>query len=190
MNKGKILIISAPSGAGKTTIVKSLLREFPQLAFSVSACSRPIRKNETDGKDYYFLTPEKFREKIRNDEFLEWEEVYPGSFYGTLKSELSKIWSMGQHAVFDVDVKGGMNIKKQFPRESLAVFIKPPDMETLRQRLINRGTENPESLEKRLKKAEYEMSFESGFDVSVVNDNLDRAKDEACSIVKNFLMTG
>ena len=187
METGKMIIVSAPSGAGKTTIVKAVLEEFPQLKFSISACSRPKRKHEIEGKDYYFITAEKFKAKIDNNEFLEWEEVYPGSYYGTLKSELKRIWSKGKHVIFDVDVKGGVNIKKQYPQHALAIFIKPPDFETLRDRLKKRGTEDNNSLENRLKKAAYEMTFEPQFDVTVVNDNIDEAINETKTLIANFL---
>lgn len=182
-----MIIVSAPSGAGKTTIVRGILERFPQLEFSVSACSRAKRINEIDGKDYYFLSPHEFRAKIDNDELLEWEEVYPGSYYGTLKSELTRIWSMGKHIIFDVDVKGGLNIKKQYPQLSLAIFIKPPDMETLKERLINRGTETADTLKKRMEKAEYEMSFAEEYDVVIINDIIDRAINEASRRVENFI---
>lgn len=189
MKTGKMIIVSAPSGAGKTTIVRALLEKFPKLEFSVSACSRAKRKGEVNGKDYYFLSPEEFKMKIENDEFVEWEEVYNGSYYGTLKSELERIWSKGNHVIFDVDVVGGLNIKKQYPEHSLAVFVMPPDMETLKKRLENRGTENPESLKKRLEKAEYEMSFANKFDHVLINDDIDRAKNEAYNIIEKFLLS-
>lgn len=187
MKPGKMIIVSAPSGAGKTTIVRALLEKFPKLEFSVSACSRAKRENEVDGRDYYFLSPEEFKTKIDKDEFVEWEEVYQGSYYGTLKSELERIWSKGNHVIFDVDVMGGLNIKKQYPGQSLAVFVMPPDMETLKQRLQNRGTENPESLKKRLEKAAYEMSFASQFDYNLINDDIGKAKNEAYRVIEKFL---
>lgn len=190
MNTGKMIIVSAPSGAGKTTIVRALLKKFPQLEFSVSACSRAKRENEIDGKDYYFLSPEKFKAKINNNEFVEWEEVYKGSYYGTLKSELERIWSKGNHVIFDVDVKGGLNIKKQYPGRSLAVFVKPPDMETLQKRLENRGTETPDSLKKRLEKAVYEISYSMLFDYILVNDEINKAKNEAYDVIEKFLASG
>ncbi len=182
-----MIIVSAPSGAGKTTIVNSVLKNFSQLEFSISACSRQKRKHETDGKDYYFLTPAEFRSKIDNNEFLEWEEVYPGSYYGTLKSEVNRIWSKGKHIIFDVDVVGGMNIKKQYPARSLALFVKPPDMKTLEKRLRNRNTENPKSLKKRLEKAAFEMTFENEFDISLVNDNIDKAVNDVSKHIQKFL---
>lgn len=185
--KGKLLVFSAPSGAGKTSIVKEVLKQTPQLAFSISACSRPGRPGEINGKDYYFLSPEAFREKIREGAFLEWEEVYPGSYYGTLHSEVQRIWDEGKHVVFDVDVAGGLTIKKRFPERTLAIFIKPPSMEELRKRLVNRNTETPESLEKRLGKARQELSFAKDFDHVVVNDKLEDAVREAISLVHSFI---
>ena len=185
--KGKLIVFSAPSGAGKTSIVREILKNTPQLAFSVSACSRPMRPGETDGKDYYFLSPEEFRSRISEGAFLEWEEVYPGSYYGTLLSEVERLWNKGKHVVFDVDVAGGINIKKQFPDRTLAIFIKPPSMEELRNRLVNRNTETPESLEKRLGKARHELSFAGDFDQVVVNDKLEDAVREADSLVRAFI---
>ncbi len=187
MKAGKLLIFSAPSGAGKTTIVKGVLSRVPDLAFSVSACSRPKRPGEQDGVDYYFLTPDDFRRKIADNAFLEWEEVYPGSFYGTLRSEVERIRQQGKHVVFDVDVAGGLNIKKQYPAQSLAIFIRPPSLDVLRDRLTNRGTETEESLRKRLGKAEEELSYANQFDHILVNDVLEKAIDEACELVKKFV---
>lgn len=169
---GKAIIVSAPSGAGKTTLVKHLLRTLPVLEFSVSACSRAKREGETDGKDYYFITVEEFQNKIQNDEFVEWQEVYSGSYYGTMKSELIRIWSKGGTPIFDVDVVGGLNLKKYFGDQALAIFIQPPTLEVLQDRLRNRGTEDDESLMKRILKAEYELGFASWFDEIIVNDNL------------------
>jgi len=183
----KAIIVSAPSGAGKTSIVKHLLSEFPILSFSVSACSRPKRDNETDGNDYYFLSADEFREKIEKCEFLEWEEVYPGSYYGTLRSEVRRIWSLDKVPIFDVDVKGGMNLKKYFKRSGLSIFIHPPSIKVLKQRLKIRGTENPESLKKRIGKAESEMTYAGNFDTIVVNDELITATTEASRLVDNFL---
>lgn len=187
MENGKLIIFSAPSGSGKTTIVKSVLQETTNLAFSVSACSRPKRPNEQDGVDYYFLTPDDFRKKINEDAFLEWEEVYPGSYYGTLRSELVRIWKSGRHVVFDVDVAGGLNIKKQYPEQALAIFIQPPSLEELEKRLVNRGTETPESLQKRIGKAAYELTFAKDFDKIVINDDLIRAINETIQIVNKFI---
>ncbi len=186
---GKLIIISAPSGAGKTSIVKHLLdQDFP-LAFSVSATSRPKRTNETDKKDYYFLTVEDFKKKIDSGAFLEWQEVYPNQFYGTLKSEVDRIWASGHHVIFDVDVLGGLNIKKQFGDRALAIFIKPPTIDCLKKRLASRGTENADSLKQRMEKAEYELSFEKFFDKIVVNENLADAQQEVMHLMKEFLST-
>ncbi len=185
--KGKLIIVCAPSGSGKTTIVKAVLPEIRSLEFSVSACSRPPREGEADGKDYYFLSEEEFRKKIDEGAFLEWEEVYPGSFYGTLKSEVQRIWNNGRHVIFDVDVIGGLNIKKQYPDNSLALFIMPPSVEDLRARLIARGTETPQSLEKRIDKAEFEMGFAPEFDATVVNDDLEMAISLTREIMNSFL---
>ena len=185
--KGKLFIFSAPSGAGKTSIVKALLKKMPRLEFSVSATSRPIRPGEVDGVDYYFLSPETFRQKIDQGEFLEWEEVYEGSYYGTLFSEVNRIWEKGHHVVFDVDVAGGINIKKQFGDQALAVFVMPPSLEELEKRLVNRKTETPESLKKRLSKARFELSFSGEFDHVVVNDVLETAIEKSELLILEFL---
>jgi len=184
---GKLIIISAPSGAGKTSIVKHLLDQNFPLAFSVSATSRPKRTNETDKIDYYFLSVEDFKKKIDSEEFLEWQEVYPNQFYGTLKSEVERIWKTGHHVIFDVDVLGGLNIKKQFGERALAIFIKPPTLESLKERLASRGTENYHSLKQRMEKAEYELSFENRFDKIVINENLADAQQEVMRLMKDFL---
>lgn len=184
---GKLIIFSAPSGAGKTTIVKQLLTSDLPLSFSVSACSRAIRDGEVDGRDYYFLTPEEFRARIANNEFLEWEEVYEGSYYGTLKSEVTRIWDQGRHVIFDVDVVGGLNIKKVYPEKALTVFVQPPTIDELRNRLINRSTETEESIQKRIDKAAFELTFVSKFDVVIVNDKLEIAIVEAKKVVSDFL---
>ncbi len=173
--EGKLIILSAPSGSGKTTIIKEILKNNLPLAFSISACSRPKRENEIDGKDYYFLSKEDFENKIANQEFLEWEEVYKGSYYGTLKSEIYRIWNEGKHVLFDVDVVGGLNIKKQYPQNSLAIFIKPPSIQELESRLQNRGTETPETLNKRVEKAVKELEFATHFDRVVINEKLEEA---------------
>jgi len=186
MDKGKLIIFSAPSGAGKTTIVKHLLKSNSDLGFSISATSRARRITETDGVDYYFLSTEEFRSKINNNEFLEWEEVYPGICYGTLKSEVERIRSNGKHVVFDVDVIGGTNIKKFYGEEALAVFVQPPSIEELQRRLIRRSTDAPEIIRKRVEKASYEMTFSSNFDVILVNNDLQQALSEAEKIVKTF----
>lgn len=185
--KGKVIIVSAPSGAGKTSIVRHLLEQVPDLKFSISATTRPKRDYEIDGKDYYFLTPEQFKERLANDEFLEWQEVYADQFYGSLKSEVERIWSNGQAVIFDVDVLGGLNIKKFYGDEALSVFIEPPTMEELENRLKNRGTENDASLKKRLAKAEYELSFARQFDKIVLNDDLKTAQQEIIDLVRDFL---
>lgn len=185
--KGKVIIVSAPSGAGKTSIVRHLLTEVPQLQFSVSATTRARRDYETDGKDYYFITTEQFKQRLQRDEFLEWQEVYRDQFYGSLKCEVERIWGNGQTVIFDVDVLGGLNIKKFYGDKALSIFIKPPTIAELERRLNNRGTETPETLAKRLDKAEYELSFAEQFDVSVLNDDLTRAQNEMVVIVKRFL---
>ncbi len=187
MAEGKLIIFSAPSGAGKTSIVRGVLRELPGLAFSVSACSREKRPGEEEGVDYYFLCPDEFRTKIAQNAFLEWEEVYPGSYYGTLRSEVDRLWSQGLHVVFDVDVAGGLNIKNQYPGQALSLFIRPPSLEVLEQRLVKRNTETEESLRKRLGKAAQELSFARFFDYVVVNDRLDEAIGEALRLVKDFI---
>jgi len=188
MNSGKLVIFSAPSGSGKTTLVHHLLKNCDlNLAFSISATSRPPRDYEQNGKDYYFLTPEAFKQRIANNEFAEWEEVYPDRFYGTLHSEIERIWHEGNHVVFDVDVVGGLNLKKQYPDKALAVFIKPPSIEELKNRLEKRGTETPESLRQRVEKAAKEMAYAGEFDCVVLNENLDEAKQELEEIVKTFI---
>ncbi len=185
--QGKLFIFSAPSGAGKTSIVRALLERMPELAFSVSACSRPMRPGEEHGRDYYFLTPEEFRSSIDKGDFLEWEEVYAGSYYGTLRSELDRIWEFGKHVLFDVDVVGGLNIKKQFPANSLSFFVMPPSVPELKSRLLLRGTETPESLQKRIGKAEQEMSCADLFDKILINDVLETAIREAEDMVRQFI---
>ncbi|MBL0742129.1 guanylate kinase [Chryseolinea lacunae] len=184
---GKALIFSAPSGSGKTTIVKHLLQTNPTLGFSISASTRDRRgRTESHGKDYYFLTPEEFKHKLDANEFIEWEEVYEGNFYGTLKSEIDRIWQSGKDVIFDVDVKGGLNLKKYFGDKALAVFVKVPSIEVLTARLHDRGTETPESLSRRLFKANFEMSFQDQFDVVLVNEDLDKSLAEAQKLYDNF----
>ena len=185
----KAIIVSAPSGAGKTTLIKHLIAALAQLEFSVSACSRQKRENETDGKDYYFITPELFRQKKEHGEFVEWEEVYPGNFYGTLKSELERIWEAGRFPIFDVDVIGGLNLKKYFGEKALAIFIQPPSLEILETRLKNRGTETEESIQKRLSKALHELTFAPEFDRIVVNDSIGTASLETIKLVSDFLFS-
>jgi guanylate kinase len=186
--QGKIIIFSAPSGAGKTTIVKHLLKVNPNLAFSISACTRDKRgRTEENGKDYYFITPEEFKEKIENDEFVEWEEVYEGAFYGTLKSEIERIWRSGKHVILDVDVKGGLSIKHFYKNRALAVFVKPPSIEELAKRLQARNTDSASSISSRVFKAEFELKFENQFDKVIVNDNLEEACIKAEKLVEEFL---
>lgn len=185
--EGKLVIFSAPSGSGKTTIVKQLLESDLKLEFSISACTRDPRYGETDKKDYYFLTVNEFKEKIRNQEFVEWEEVYNDQFYGTLKSELERIWKDEKHVVFDIDVMGGINLKKIFGQKALSVFIKVPSVDELEKRLRKRGADNEESIKKRLKKANKELSFADQFDIIIINDNLDTAIEQTYNIVKSFL---
>ncbi len=188
MGKGKALIFSAPSGSGKTTIVHHLLKTNPNLGFSISASTRDKRgRTEENGRDYYFLTPSEFKQKIDNNEFIEWEEVYEGNFYGTMKSEIDRIWSEGKHVIFDVDVKGGINLKDYFGDQALAVFVKVPSISVLRSRLTDRNTESESSLSQRLFKAEFEMSFEDRFDITLVNKDLSTSLTEAERFVKNFI---
>lgn len=184
---GKLLIFSAPSGSGKTTIVQHLLRRIPGLEFSISATSRKMRANEQEGKDYYFITAENFRKKIENKEFLEWEEVYKDQYYGTLRSEVERIRSQGKHVVFDVDVVGGLNIKKQYGSDALAVFVKAPSYYELEKRLRMRSTEDEISFRKRMEKAKGELSFSDKFDVVLVNDELKETLINAEELVRNFL---
>lgn len=184
---GKLIIFSAPSGAGKTTIVKYLLQQDLNLEFSVSATSRARRHTETDGKDYYFLSAEEFRRKIENDEFLEWEEVYEGIYYGTLKSEVERICCKGSNVIFDVDVVGGCNIKKYYGNKALAIFVQPPSIEELRKRLISRSTDSVEVIEKRVAKAAYELTFANQFDCIIVNEELSLAYQEAEECIREFI---
>lgn len=187
MKTGKLIIFSAPSGSGKSTIINALLDKGYDLEFSVSATSRAPRGDEKNGKEYYFLTPEQFREKIRNGEFLEWEEVYPGTYYGTLKSEVDRITSKGSNVVFDLDVVGGLNVKKMYGNKALAVFIKPPSIEELKKRLLIRGTDSPEKIEERVAKARKELSYADQFDVIIVNDDWERAIADTEKILTEFL---
>lgn len=184
---GKMVIFCAPSGSGKTTIVRRLLEEGMPLEFSVSATSRQPRANEVHEKDYYFLSVEEFKNAIKKEHFLEWEEVYNEQYYGTLNSELERIWNRDMHIIFDVDVVGGLNIKKQFGDKALAVFVMPPSVKALEERLRGRGTDDEESLQKRIKKAEYEISFAPQFDIQIINDDLEEAVKEAFLKVTAFL---
>lgn len=184
---GKAIIFSAPSGSGKTTIVRHLLNTNPDLGFSISASTRDKRgRKEEHGKDYYFLTPEEFKRKIDNDEFIEWEEVYEGNYYGTLKTEIQRIWDEGKNVIFDVDVKGGLALKKYFGDKALSIFVKVPSMEILEQRLRGRGTESHASLSQRLFKAKFEMTFADKFDVVLVNEDLDKSLAEAQRLYDAF----
>ena len=188
LKQGKLIVFSAPSGSGKTTIVRHLLGiDDLNLEFSISATSREKRGNEIDGKDYYFLTAKEFKNKIKNDDFLEWEEVYRDNFYGTLKSEVERIWAMGKNVIFDIDVSGGLRIKRKFPKETLAVFVKPPSIDELKIRLKKRKTESADKINMRVAKASAELATAPLFDVIVVNDNLEKALEEAQQHVCNFL---
>lgn len=184
---GKLVIFSAPSGSGKTTIVRELLKRFPQFEFSISATSRKPRGTEQHGVDYYYLSNEEFRERVERGEFVEWEEVYTGTCYGTLKSEMERIWAKGNVIVFDVDVMGGISLKRLFGDDACSVFIMPPSVEELERRLRGRGTDSEEVILKRIDKAEFELSKSNEFDFTVVNDVLADAVDEATKIIDNFL---
>jgi guanylate kinase len=187
-SRNKLITIAAPSGAGKTSIVRCLLERLPeQLAFSVSCTTRSPRPGETDGKEYHFTTVESFESKIAKDELAEWEMVYFGKYYGTPVSELERIWQLGKTPLLDIDVKGGLNIRKRYPESSLAIFIDPPSLTELSRRLHARGTETPESLDARLNKATYEMSFKGEFDHVILNDELDKACNETEKLIRNFL---
>jgi len=185
--KGKFIIVSAPSGAGKTSIVSRLMRAGLNMEFSVSATSREPRFNESDGKDYYFISAGEFRDKIEKDELIEWQEVYKDQYYGTLKSEVERIWKAGHHVLFDLDVQGGMNLKNLYPDISLSVFIMPPSIGELEKRLRLRSTENEESLQKRLAKADHEISFSGKFDKVIINDHLEEAVSQIIETVSQFL---
>lgn len=189
MNTGKLIIFSAPSGSGKSTLVNYLMEQHPelQLVFSISCTSRAPRGKEQNGVEYFFLSPEEFKKKIANDEFLEYEEVYEDRFYGTLKSQVEVQSQAGQNVVFDVDVKGGVNIKKHYGSRALSVFIQPPSVEELRNRLVGRATDAPEVIEQRLNRAEYELSFADKFDRIVINDDLEKAKVDVYNVIKQFL---
>ena len=188
--KGKLLIFSAPSGSGKSTIINWLMQEHPELNmhFSISCTSRPPRGQEQNGVEYFFLTPEEFREKILRDEFVEYEEVYTDRYYGTLKSQVEKQLEAGENVVFDVDVHGAVNIKKAYGEQALSLFIQPPSVEELRRRLTGRGTEKEEEIEKRIARAEYELSFADRFDTVIINDELDVAKRETLSAINHFIV--
>ena len=185
--KGRVIIVSAPSGAGKTTVVKHLLGAGLDLVFSVSACSRLPRSHEISGKDYYFLSVEEFRKKISEEAFVEWEQVYPGKYYGTLKQEVSRIWQEGHHILFDVDVKGGTNLKRYFSDRALAIFVMSPSLEELERRLRARRTDPESSILERIQKASLEITYASQFDVTLVNDRLETALKKAVQVVSRFL---
>lgn len=187
MNSGKLIIVSAPSGAGKTTLVKHLLESLDSVEFSISCATRAARNNETDGKDYYFIQAEEFKQKIENDEFAEWEEVYKNNFYGTLKSEINRIWAKGKAVVFDIDVVGGVNLKKLYPDNSLSIFIMPPSVAELESRLRIRQTETEEKVKMRIDKAEREIKMATEFDEIILNDVLDISKEEIVDLVAGFL---
>lgn len=186
-DQGKLLIFSAPSGSGKTTIVRHLLETMDELRFSISATSRSPRGEEKDGVDYFFLSEEDFRKRIEDHQFLEWEEVYRGALYGTLRSEVERIWSEGKHVIFDMDVVGGLNLKQQFGERALAVFVMPPDIDELERRLRRRGTDSEDKILQRLEKAEQEISRSGEFDRILINRDLESAKQEAAGMVKEFL---
>ena len=185
--QGKIILITAPSGAGKTSITHYLLQQFPNLCFSVSAATRAPRGKEQDGIDYYFISTEEFEQKINNDEFIEWEMVYEGKYYGTLKTEIERIWKEGKTPMLDIDVKGAIHVQSQFKENSLSLFIQPPSIEALRDRLVGRGTDTEENIATRMSKAAYEISFNHHFNYCILNDELDKACKETEAIVKAFL---
>jgi guanylate kinase len=188
MKQGKLIVFSAPSGSGKTTIVRHLLQqEELNLEFSISATSRDNRGEEIDGKDYYFLSAKEFKNKIKSDEFLEWEEVYRDNFYGTLKTEVERIWALGKHVIFDIDVSGGLRIKRKFPEQTLAVFVKPPSIDELKIRLKKRKTESNDKINMRIAKASAELATAPLFDVVIENDNLEKALNEAHDLVNDFI---
>jgi len=187
-NLGKLFVFSAPSGSGKTTIVHHLIdHKELNLDFSVSATSRPRRGKEIDGKDYHFINLDQFKNHIKNDDFVEWEEVYQNNFYGTLKSEIERIWAKGKHVIFDIDVVGGMRIKEQFPNKTLAIFVQPPSIGEMEKRLRNRKTDSEEKILERVAKAERELKFAKDFDVVLINDKLEVAKKEAFKLVSEFI---
>jgi len=190
MKQGKLIIFSAPSGAGKTTIVKHLLKKFPQLSFSISATTRELRGDETNNKDYYFISKEDFLHKVAHQEFVEFEEVYSGTFYGTLRSEIQRIWDAGKHVIFDIDVEGGLRLKRKYEEDALAIFVQPPSLEVLKERLTGRGTDSLEKLQERFIKAEKELQYADKFDVVLKNFDLEVACAEAEKLVGDFLSVG
>ena len=190
MKQGKLVIFSAPSGAGKTTIVRHLLQKFPQLSFSISATTRELRGTEEHQNDYYFISKEDFLHKIAHQEFVEFEEVYSGTFYGTLRSEIERIWDEGKHVMFDIDVEGGLRLKRKYENDALAIFVQPPSLEVLKERLTGRGTDSEEKLQERFIKAEKELLYADKFDIILKNYDLDTACKEAEKIVGDFLSVG
>ncbi len=187
MAKEKIIIITAPSGAGKTSITRFILNKYPNISFSISAATRSMRINEKNGVDYYFISVQEFQQKIKENAFAEWEMVYEGKYYGTLKTELERIWQQGKTPILDIDVKGAIHIQQQYPHQTLSLFIQPPSIDVLRERLESRGTETTESINTRLNKAAYEISFNHSFNTIIINDDLDKACKEAEMAIKNFL---
>lgn len=187
MKQGKLIIFSAPSGAGKTTIVKHLLKKFPSLSFSISATTRELRGDEKNEKDYYFISKEDFLHKVAHQEFVEFEEVYNGTFYGTLRSEIERIWEADKHVIFDIDVEGGLRLKRKYEDDALAIFVQPPSLEVLKERLSGRGTDSAEKLAERFTKAEKELSYADKFDVILKNYELDTACAEAERLVSAFI---
>ncbi len=187
MDKKKLLIFTAPSGAGKTTIVRHLLKVRKDISFSISACTRTPRYGEVSGMDYYFMTADEFKRKVANGDFVEYEEVYENQFYGTLRSEIDRLWGMGKHVLFDIDVKGASAIKRAYGEEALTIFVKPPSFEILKQRLFSRKTEDEASLRKRINRVKEEMTYERNFDITLINSDLEVALAEAEGIVENFL---
>jgi len=187
MKQGKLIIFSAPSGAGKTTIVKHLLTKFPSLSFSISATTRQLRGDEKNEKDYYFISKEDFLHKVAHQEFVEFEEVYSGTFYGTLRSEIQRIWDQDKHVIFDIDVEGGLRLKRKYEKDALAIFVQPPSLEVLKERLTGRGTDSPEKLQERFVKAEKELSYADKFDVILKNFDLQTACLEAEKLVGDFI---
>lgn len=187
MRQGKLIIFSAPSGAGKTTIVKHLLKKFPQICFSISATTRELRGNEVQGRDYYFISKEDFLHKVAHQEFVEFEEVYNGTFYGTLRAEIERIWEEGKHVIFDIDVEGGLRLKRKYGDMALAIFVQPPSLDVLKERLTGRGTDSLEKLQERFIKAEKELQYADRFDVVLKNYDLEKACAEADVLVRDFL---
>lgn len=190
MKQGKLIIFSAPSGAGKTTIVRHLLEKFPQLSFSISATTRELRGTEEHQNDYYFISKEDFLHKIAHQEFVEFEEVYTGTFYGTLRSEIERIWNEGKHVIFDIDVEGGLRLKRKYEDDALAIFVQPPSLAVLKERLTGRGTDSEEKLQERFIKAEKELQYADKFDVILKNYDLETACKEAEKIIGDFLSVG